>query len=181
MTRFRVVVLLVAVAGVAAAAVLLLTGGSDSRRTASDSCPAGQRVVSENEGESSVLIGGPVKKEGDEAERESEHADADGDRDAGKPEGELGDYESHFRGECAPVGHPESNRDLAKFNEEAAERQGSDTPEEFTKALKQRDKLAAQAAAANIPGTKGTWSPYGKSPLIGDDPTYPTTLGDGFG
>src|SRR4051812_2949296 len=167
MTRFRVVVLLVVVAGVAAASVLLLSGGSEKKRTASGNCPVGQRIVSENESPSSVLIGGHVKEEeqGEEHERK----------------GELGDYESHFKGKCAPVGHPESNRDLAKFNEEAAERQGSDTPEQFAKALKQRDKLAAQAAAANIPGTKGNWSPYGKGPLIGDDPTYPTTLGDGFG
>src|SRR3954452_7397659 len=166
MSRVRVVALLVVVAGALAAAVLLLTGGSDSKRTAQAACPAGQRMVTENEGESSVLIGGPVKKEEGEA------------RDR---KGELGDYESHFRGKCAPVSHPESNRDLARFNEEAAERQGSDTPEQFAKALKQRDKLAAEAAAANIPGTKGKWSPYGKGPLIGDDPTYPTTLGDGFG
>src|SRR4051812_23202787 len=176
MSRVRVVGLLVLVAGAALAAVLLLRGGSDTERTASAACPTGQRVVADNEGASSVLIGGRVKGE---AEREREHGDADRDRDAGK--GELGDYESHFKGKCAPVSHPESNRDLARFNEEAAERQGSDPPEEFAKALKQRDKLAAEAAAANIPGTKGKWSPYGKGPLIGDDPTYPTTLGDGFG
>jgi hypothetical protein len=120
-----------------------------------------------------VLIGGPVKSEADRGEKERE-------REQDK-KGEPGDYESNFKGECAPVSHPESNRDLAKFNEYAGTRQGSDSPEQFAKALKQRDRLEAQAAAANIPGTGGTWTPYGKGSLIGDDPTYPTTNGDGFG
>jgi hypothetical protein len=97
----------------------------------------------------------------------------DGDR------GESGDYEAHFRGKCAPVAHPESTADIEKFNEAAQSRQGSDSPKEFAQALKQRDRLAAKPST--IPGTRGKWSPYGKGPLIGDDPTYPTTLGDGFG
>jgi photosystem II stability/assembly factor-like uncharacterized protein len=171
MRRVRVFGLLAAVAAAAITAVLLLGGGgSESKRTAS-TCPVGQRIVSgRGESASSVLIGGRLKG-GAEAERE---------RERGK-RGEAGDYESHFKGKCAPVGHPESNRDLAKFNEAASTRQGSDSPREFAKALRQRDRLAAGAAAANIPGTDGKWTPYGKGPLIGDDPTYPTTLGDGFG
>jgi photosystem II stability/assembly factor-like uncharacterized protein len=176
MSRIRVLGLLGAVAIVAVAALLLTRGGSDSKRTA-DSCPAGQRLVSERgEGDSSVLIGGPVRSE---AEREAEMERERGEKE--KKRGEAGDYESNFKGECAPVGHPESNRDLAKFNEYAGTRQGSDSPQQFAKALRQRDRLEAQAAAAGIPGTGGTWTPYGKGPLIGDDPTYPTTNGDGFG
>src|SRR3954466_5331866 len=101
------------------------------------------------------------------------------ERGEAEESGGGGDYESHFRGKCAPISHPESSADIEKFNEAAQNRQGSDTPEEFAKALKQRDRLAARAST--IPGTKGKWSPYGKTPLIGDDPTYPTTLGDGFG
>src|SRR3954449_2831053 len=101
------------------------------------------------------------------------------ERGEAEESGEGGDYESHFKGKCAPVSHPESPADLERFNEAAQNRQGSDTPKEFAKALKQRDRLAAKAS--NIPGTRGQWSPYGKGPLIGDDPTYPTTLGDGFG
>ncbi|MEA2423298.1 MAG: hypothetical protein QOF55_2397 [Thermoleophilaceae bacterium] len=99
----------------------------------------------------------------------------------GEARSESGDYESHFRGRCAPISHPESSQDLAKFNEFASARQGSDSPGAFSKALRQRDRLAAHAAAANVPGTGGAWVPYGHGPLIGDDPTYPTTLGDGFG
>src|SRR3954454_24557173 len=29
----------------------------------------------------------------------------------------AGDYESHFKGRCAPVAHLESDRDLARFSE----------------------------------------------------------------
>jgi photosystem II stability/assembly factor-like uncharacterized protein len=173
--------MLATVAIVAAAALLITRGGGETTRAAA-ACPAGQlRVSARGEGESSALIGGPVK-----SEAQREHGDADkGKAKAPEkdkaPKGEAGDYESHFRGKCAPVAHPESARDLAKFNEFAGTRQGADSPREFAKALKQRDRLAAEAAAANIPGTGGTWTPYGKGPLIGDDPTYPTTLGDGFG
>jgi photosystem II stability/assembly factor-like uncharacterized protein len=102
-------------------------------------------------------------------------------RAGGEASAESGGYESHFQGRCAPVAHPESPEDLAKFNEAASMRQGSDSADQFAAALRQRDRLAAEAAAANIPGTRGKWTPYGKGPLIGDDPTYPTTLGDGFG
>src|SRR3954447_22189244 len=101
MSRVRMFVLLCAVAGAATAAVLLLTSGSAQKRTAS-TCPAGQRIVRE-----------------------------DGQRDEGDRGGEGGDYESHFRGRCAPVSHPESPADLERFNEAAQNRQGSDTAEEF--------------------------------------------------
>jgi hypothetical protein len=95
--------------------------------------------------------------------------------------GEAGDYESHFRGKCAPVSHPESNRDIAKFSEYASTRQGADSPQAFAKAVRQHNRLAHSAAGSSVPGTGGAWVPYGNTPLIGDDPTYPTTLGDGFG
>src|SRR3954466_3582318 len=167
MSRVRLLGLLVAPLFIALVVVLLARGDDEKSRTAK-ACPAGQvRVPDREEGQSSVLIGGPVKG-GKERERE-------------KDKGELGDYESNFKGDCAPAGHPESSRDLAKFDEYAGTRQGADSPEQFQKALKQRDRLEAQAAAAGIPGTGGSWSPYGKGPLIGDDPTYPTTNGDGFG
>jgi photosystem II stability/assembly factor-like uncharacterized protein len=179
MSRIRVIGLLAAIAIVAVAAVLLARGGSDSARVAA-ACPAGQvRVPDRPEGQSSVLIGGPVKSE---AEREREEAKGEGyEEEKADEKGEAGDYESNFKGECAPAGHPESSRDLTKFNEYAGNRQGSDSPQEFARALKQHDRLEAQAAAASIPGTSGSWTPYGKGAMIGDDPTYPATNGDGFG
>ncbi len=170
MSRVRVLGLFAALAAVAVAALLLTRGGDSSSERTASACPAGQvRIADREEGASSVLIGGQAKREGEQ------------DKDKGKAKGEAGDYESHFKGKCAPAGHPESARDLSKFNEYAGSRQGSDSPNEFANALKQRDRLVAGAAAANIPGTGGTWTPYGKGPLIGDDPTYPTTNGDGFG
>jgi hypothetical protein len=81
----------------------------------------------------------------------------------------------------APARHPESTADLLKFHDFASTRQGSDSPRAFARALRRRDRLAQAAAEANIPGTGGHWAPYGHGPLIADDPTYPTTQGDGFG
>src|SRR4051794_38423112 len=66
--------------------------------------------------------------------------------------GEAGDYESHFRGKCAPVAHPESNRDIAKFSEFASTRQGADSPQAFAKAVRQHDRLAHSAASSSVPG-----------------------------
>jgi photosystem II stability/assembly factor-like uncharacterized protein len=143
---------LVVLAGLIAVGVVAVLLGSGGESTrTAEKCPVGQRLV---------------------------RAQGDGDKAA---RGESGDYESHFRGKCAPVSHPESSKDLAKFNEYASTRQGSDSPGAFAAALRQRDRMAAGAAAAGIPGTGGSWTPYGKGPLIGDDPAYPTTLGDGFG
>ena len=151
----RALFALVVLAVMAATAVLVLAPGGHDRRTAeTGTCPVGQRIVSE--------------------------AGEEGDGDKGK-EADSGDYESHFKGKCAPVSHPESTKDIAKFNDYASTRQGSDSPREFSRALRQRDRLAQSAATANIPGTGGTWNQYGHGPLIGDDPTYPTTQGDGFG
>ncbi len=101
-----------------------------------------------------------------------------GERKAEK-DGERGDYESHFVGKCAPVAHPESNADLTRFNEYASTRQGSDTPREFAKAAAQRQRM--ENSPVRIADADGQWKPYGHGPLIGDDPNYPTTLGDGFG
>src|SRR3954454_20633733 len=103
MSRVRVLGLFAAVVTVAVAAFPFTRGGDGSERAAA-TCPAGQvRVPDRGEGESSVLIGGPVK-----SERE---------RERDKDRREAGDYESNFKGECAPANHPESSRDLAKFNE----------------------------------------------------------------
>src|SRR4051794_38361415 len=58
----------------------------------------------------------------------------------------AGDYESHFKGRCAPVAHPESDRDLARFSEYAASRQGADTPREFARAVRQRQRMERSPA-----------------------------------
>jgi hypothetical protein len=175
----RLLLTLAVLAAIAVSGGLLLGAHSEDSKRVADACPLGQRVVNENGAESgTALIGGRVKG-GGEAERERERERKQGGKGADR--GEAGDYESHFRGKCAPVAHPESSRDLAKFNEYAATRQGADSPQAFSRAVRQRDRLAEAAGSAGVPGTGGTWTAYGKGPLIGDDPTYPTTLGDGFG
>src|SRR4051794_37003061 len=98
MSRVRLLGLLVAPLFIALVVVLLARGDDEKSRTAK-ACPAGQiRVPDREEGESSVLIGGPVKSEADREER---------DKGRGR-EREAGDYESNFKGKCAPAGHPES-------------------------------------------------------------------------
>src|SRR3954468_24610425 len=82
--------------------------------------------------------------------------------------------------ECA--GALESAEDLDKIGEAVTSRLGSsDARGALTRAIEQRNRLRARAAAAGIPGTGGTWTPYGKGPLRFDDPTYPAAYGDGFG
>src|SRR3954452_25064011 len=82
--------------------------------------------------------------------------------------------------ECA--GAPESAEDLDKIGEAVTSRLGSsDARGALTRAIEQRNRLRAKAPAAGIPGTGGTWTPYGKGPLRFDDPTYPAAYGDGFG
>jgi hypothetical protein len=97
-------------------------------------------------------------------------------RSGGEREREAGGHER----ECA--GAPESTEDLAKINSSVVARLGnSDARTQLARALRQRDRLAARAAAAGVPGTGGTWQPYGKGPLRFDDPNYPASYGDGFG
>src|SRR4051794_30501401 len=115
MSCVRVLGLLAAVVLIAVASLLLARGGDKTERAAA-ACPAGQvRVPDREEGQSSVLIGGPAKSEADREERERER---ERDKDKGD-KGEVGDYESNFKGDSAPAGHPESSRDLAKFDEYA--------------------------------------------------------------
>ena len=85
-------------------------------------------------------------------------------------------------GERECPGAPESPEDLAKLNDSVTARLGSsDSRLALSRALRQRDRLAAHAAQANVPGTGGTWEPYGKGSLRFDDPDYPASYGDGFG
>src|SRR3954463_13685856 len=112
MSRVRVLGLLAAVVAIAVAGVLVLTGGDDGAEKAAAACPAGQvRVPDRGEGESSVLIGGPVKSEAEREREEGEEKDRD-KGEKGKDKGEAGDYEANFKGKCAPASHPESSRDL---------------------------------------------------------------------
>ncbi|MEA2427848.1 MAG: hypothetical protein QOF37_1476, partial [Thermoleophilaceae bacterium] len=144
----------------AIAAVVGLANRAEQRRTARG-CPSGQRVVRAD----------LVAAEGDAEQRKAES----GKRKAG----EAGDYESHFAGKCAPVSHPESAKDLARFSDFAATRQGSDSPQAFAKAARRRQRM--ESSPVRMAGADGQWAPYGHGPLIADDPAYPTTLGDGFG
>jgi len=59
-------------------------------------------------------------------------------------------------GERECPGAPESPEDLAKLNDSVTARLGSsDSRLALSRALRQRDRLAAHAAQANVPGTGG--------------------------
>jgi hypothetical protein len=75
----------------------------------------------------------------------------------------------------------ETNAELMRLNAFSIARQATDAPGQLGVALKQRAQLAAEASTSTIPGTNGTWAQYGHGPMIGDDPTYQATVGDGFG
>src|SRR3954454_20628323 len=79
-------------------------------------------------------------------------------------------------------GAPESPEDLAKIGEAVTARLGSsDARGALGRAVAQRNRLRARSSQALVPGTGGTWAPYGKGPLRFDDPNYPASYGDGFG
>ncbi len=95
---------------------------------------------------------------------------------AGHPVADKGEKSEH-KGEKAE--RLDSNEDIAKFTDYASTRQGADTPRQFARAVEQRRRM--ENSPVRMAGADGQWAPYGHGPLIADDPTYPTTLGDGFG
>src|SRR5205823_10003436 len=82
------------------------------------------------------------------------------------------------RGGCVRINHPELPDDLTKFSQAAARRFGTEYPAQRRKALRQKGRLAD---STSISGANGTWRPLGAGPLIGSDPTYSSTNGDGYG
>jgi len=69
-------------------------------------------------------------------------------------------------------GHPESFLDLAQANGQRTARAVAPGTQ-----LKAGAYRAAVSQRADLPSTGGTWSPYGKTPLIGDRSAYDTTNG----
>ena len=62
---------------------------------------------------------------------------------------------------CEPLGQPETFADLASLSASINARTGSNAPGAYQAALRQR---AAITAAGAVPGSAGTWAPYGTSP-----------------
>jgi hypothetical protein len=79
---------------------------------------------------------------------------------------------------CVNLFRPESPGDLVKFSTAAARRFGTEFPGQRRQALRQKARLAD---STTIPGANGTWHPLGVGPLIGSDPAYSSTNGDGYG
>jgi hypothetical protein len=85
--------------------------------------------------------------------------------------------------ECVAIKHPEPRGELMRIGANAARRNASpyDTVKSgaLTSALRQKARIA-QAGRA-LPGSAGTWEPVGTTPLIQDDPEYPSVSGGGYG
>jgi photosystem II stability/assembly factor-like uncharacterized protein len=75
----------------------------------------------------------------------------------------------------------ESPRETLAMNDAIASRYGEPAPGELQRGLAQKRRLSVKAHMASTPGAEGRWTPYGNTPLIDDDPTYPAANGDGFG
>src|SRR4051794_36328688 len=99
--RHRLLILTLAVlAALAGTLVAAMTGGGPAKRAAAGQCPPGQRVVrADIEEIENAGSGGGEREKG---EREKGERNGEKKADAG----ERGDYESHFKGKCAPVSHP---------------------------------------------------------------------------
>jgi hypothetical protein len=98
--------------------------------------------------------------------------------DHGRHHARLGLREAREAAERLGV---ESPGELMRANGAIAARLGEPTPGELHAGVAQAARLRAGAAAAGVPGSGGSWTPVGTTPLIDDDPTYPAANGDGFG
>ncbi len=85
--------------------------------------------------------------------------------------------------ECVPLKRPESRGELMRVQSEVNRRNTSPLdrvrPGAQRAALRTRAQIARAGRA--LPGGDGTWEPVGKTPLIQDDPTYPSVAGSGGG
>jgi len=85
---------------------------------------------------------------------------------------------------CSPVKHPEPYRDVDKLIQQFDAMRyaplGTVNPHAAREGLRQRAVLATATAKAGIAGANGTWKPYGKGPLIQNDPRYSSVNGEGL-
>lgn len=160
---FLIPVLLIVVL---AAAFLIARPGSEDEpeRLAAGDCPQGFTRLSDQyvrELREGAVAGGAGEES--EAEREAEERE--------------GNERSSKRGYCLRDGvrRPEPLADLAKVNTTSAQRLGLDSPTALATALQQKERLANDNTT--VPGTAGSWTPFGKGPVIFDDPDHPDNFG----
>jgi hypothetical protein len=110
-------------------------------------------------------------REGEAAREEGEHAREE--REAGSATNPMYAGPRIAESPCGDrPGHPESFLDLAQANGQRTARAVAPGTQ-----LKAGAYRAAVSQRADLPSTGGTWSPYGKTPLIGDRSEYDTTNG----
>jgi photosystem II stability/assembly factor-like uncharacterized protein len=85
--------------------------------------------------------------------------------------------------DCVPQKHPESKAELMRVQTESSRRTTSPLDRvkagAYRAAVRQRTVIAQ--AGRTLPGGAGTWEAAGKTPLIQDDPAYPSVAGGGYG
>ena len=100
----------------------------------------------------------------------------------GGDEGAVKPVDQMLRPICLNNKHPEAFSEISTMQGQrvaaATGGLGETPPGAMRAALAQRDVLAA--AAADVPGADGTWTPLGKTPLLSNVEEYPSTSGTGL-
>jgi hypothetical protein len=85
-------------------------------------------------------------------------------------------------GYCVPVKRPEPFTEIAGLLQEWGAKVAAPAPYllpgAYRAALEQRSEMIR--SAPKVPGTGGRWVPYGRGPLIANDPRFPHVTGFGF-
>ncbi|MFN2544770.1 MAG: hypothetical protein ABR600_09430 [Actinomycetota bacterium] len=81
-------------------------------------------------------------------------------------------------GVCVNDRHPESFDEIEAMSGQRAAMSSGERPGSYAAALRQARALGAKRSS--IAGTGGEWSPYGRGPLIADDPRFVSVNGEGL-
>ena len=85
---------------------------------------------------------------------------------------------------CLNQKHPEAFAELEGLRQEMAARTYAPwtgvSPEAYPSAIREREAMERQGAAPGVYGSSSFFLPYGRGPLISNDPRYPNVNGNGF-
>jgi hypothetical protein len=182
MSRFlRVLVGVVVLLGFAAVGVVSVhhRGRHSRRATAAASCTytadkSGDAAREREDGGKSEPAEEHERGAGDDAAKEAEEK-RERERTAQGPEVSglfAGPAGNEAVERCDTPGHPEFFDDLAKANSSLLTREVAPGTQ-----LKPGAQRSAVRAADALPQIGGTWSPYGKTPMLGNRTDYDTTRG----
>src|SRR4051812_30605542 len=187
MSRFvRVFLAVLVLVGFAAIGLVSLHHrGRHSRRSSEVACTyaaaSGTKDAGEKERERATGEPSSQERESGEKQREGDDPDKEAEERRGRERAAQGpEVGGLFAGpegneaveRCDKPGHPEFFDDLAKANSSLMTRQVAPGTQ-----IKPGAQRAAVRAADALPQTGGDWSPYGKTPMLGNRTEYDTTRG----